>query len=119
MDELGPLADATVEALGLAAADLFVMSVPASLSALRTLCELDEHKLSAAGVLNADGEIIANCSVSDLRDVPCDKYGLLVRAGSLRARFTHALHVNSRKSRRCQCWSSWLCRLAAKSRAAR
>jgi len=77
VDELGPLADASVEALSLAGPDLFVFFVPSTLSALRTLVELDEHKLSAAGVVNDAGELVANVSVSDLRDVQVDKVGIL------------------------------------------
>ncbi len=80
MEELGALADASVASLGLAAPDMFVFFVPARLSALRTLVEMDEHSLSAAGVADDDGELVANLSVSDLRDVPPDKLGLLVCA---------------------------------------
>lgn len=69
-----------MEALGLAGPELFVFSVPSSLSALRCFAEMAEHSLSAAGVLDADGALVAHISVSDLRDVPCDQLGLLVRA---------------------------------------
>jgi hypothetical protein len=79
VDELGALADASVDSLGLATRDMFVFYVPARLSALRTLVEMDEHKLSAAGVVDEGGELVANLSVSDLRDVPPEKLGLLVR----------------------------------------
>ena len=75
--ELGPLASASVTALGLASPDLFVFYTSGRVSALRTLVELSEHGLSAAGVVNDDGALVGNLSVSDLRDVPCEKYGLL------------------------------------------
>ena len=77
VEELGPLADASVETLSLAGPDLFVFFVSSQLSALRTLVELDEHNLSAAGVVNDAGELVANVSVSDLRDVQVDKAGIL------------------------------------------
>ena len=77
VDELGPMADASVEALSLAGPDLFVFFVSSQLSALRTLVELDEHNLSAAGVVNDSGELVANISVSDLRDVQVEKAGIL------------------------------------------
>ena len=77
VDELGPLADASVEALSLAGPDLFVFFVSAQLSALRMLVELDEHNLSAAGVVNDAGQLVANVSVTDLRDVQVDKMGIL------------------------------------------
>jgi hypothetical protein len=80
VEELGALADASVASLGLAAPDMFVFYVPARLSALCTLVEMDEHSLSAAGVVDESGELVANLSVSDLRDVPPDKLGLLVCA---------------------------------------
>ena len=75
--ELGPLASASVTALGLAQPDLFVFYTSGRVCTLRTLVELSEHGLSAAGVVNDDGALVGNLSVSDLRDVPCDKYGLL------------------------------------------
>ena len=77
VDDLGALADASVESLSLAGPDLFVFFVSSQLSALRTLVELDEHSLSAAGVVNSAGELVANVSVSDLRNVPADKLGIL------------------------------------------
>ena len=77
VDELGPMADASVETLSLAGPDLFVFFVSSQLSALRTLVELDEHNLSAAGVVNDRGELVGNISVSDLRDVQVDKAGIL------------------------------------------
>lgn len=77
VNDLGDLADASAESLSLAGPDLFVFYVSSQLSALRTLVELDEHSLSAAGIVNGAGELVANISVSDLRDVPCDKLGIL------------------------------------------
>ncbi len=98
VDELGPLADASVQALGLAAPNMFVFAVPGSEPAVCVLLELDEHKLSAAGVVNSDGELVANLSVSDLRDVPADQFGLLACAryccrNNIGARLTPALYA--------------------------
>lgn len=77
VDDLGALADASVEEVSLAGPDLFTFFVSSQLTALRTLVELDHHRLSAAGVVNGAGELVANISVSDLRDVPADKLGML------------------------------------------
>jgi hypothetical protein len=57
--------------------DLFTFCIAADCSGLRALVELDEIGLSAAGVVDAKGSLVATFCVADLRSIPADAMGLL------------------------------------------
>lgn len=79
LDALGPLADTTLESLGLARrpAGAPVVAVPSSVPTLVALADLAHRGLSGGPVLAPSGDLLANVSVSDLRSITADHLGVL------------------------------------------
>lgn len=82
--ELGPFGDAPISTRfsrsshsALFSPDLFTFCIPADCSGMRALVELDERGLSAAGVVDSRGSLVASFSIADLRSIPADAMGLL------------------------------------------
>ncbi len=75
---LGPLADASVARLGLVAGAERLISVPPETAALDAMALMDARGISAVAVVAAaDGRILGNFSVSELRSIVAEHFGSL------------------------------------------
>mmetsp|Transcript_4244 Transcript_4244/g.7022 ORF Transcript_4244/g.7022 Transcript_4244/m.7022 type:complete len:393 (-) Transcript_4244:651-1829(-) len=68
---------ATLEELGLART--VVSTVMESESALVAFHHMAQDHKSAVGILDAQGQLVGSLSVADLRDLPCNSFGLLLK----------------------------------------
>jgi len=67
MDELGRLGDATVADLGFVRGPASVVTVRPETPALDAMVLMEERSISAVAVVNENGGIIGNFSISELR----------------------------------------------------
>lgn len=77
VDLLGPAANQTLEALGLLAGKPPVQAVSPHVPTLLAYARMAAQHVSASPVVTDEGELIANLSVSDLRALTSDHFGVL------------------------------------------
>jgi 5'-AMP-activated protein kinase regulatory gamma subunit len=77
MEELGALGDATVTELGFVSGTSGVVTVRPDTPALDAMVLMEERSISAVAVTNANGAIIGNFSVSELRTIMAEHFGSL------------------------------------------
>eukprot|EP00891_Asterochloris_glomerata_P003250 jgi/Astpho2/3250/fgenesh1_pg.00052_%23_52_t len=70
---LGPLADRTVQQLGLA--DRWVLKTPLDTSCIQVMELMQQSGLSSAALVDSEGRIVGNFSVSDLRSIVSESFG--------------------------------------------
>ncbi|GAB4815760.1 hypothetical protein N2152v2_002806 [Parachlorella kessleri] len=75
IDELGPMADATVQELGFVTGT--VITVRPDTPALDAMILMEARNISAVAVVAASGSIIANFSISELRTIVSEHFGSL------------------------------------------
>ncbi|PRW33691.1 CBS domain [Chlorella sorokiniana] len=75
MDDLGELADASIQAVGFIKGS--VISVRPETPALDAMVLMEEKNISAVAVVNAQGSIIGNFSISELRTIMAEHFGSL------------------------------------------
>lgn len=77
LEELGPLGDATVTDLGFVTGTDGVVTVRPETPALDAMVLMEERSISAVAVVNAQGGIIGNFSISELRTIMAEHFGSL------------------------------------------
>lgn len=75
MDDLGELADASIQDVGFIKGS--VISVRPETPALDAMVLMEEKNISAVAVVNAQGSIIGNFSISELRTIMAEHFGSL------------------------------------------
>ena len=77
LDDLGGLADASVSDLGFVSGTAGVVTVRPETPALDAMILMEDRGISAVAVTNANGSIIGNFSVSELRTIMAEHFGSL------------------------------------------
>lgn len=77
VDELGGVADKSLEQLGLLTGKPPVLSVNPHVPALLAYAQLAAQQVSGAPVVTDSGELIANLSISDIRAITAEQFGAL------------------------------------------
>ncbi|PSC67382.1 E3 ubiquitin-ligase [Micractinium conductrix] len=75
IDEMGPLAEASITKIGFVKGQ--VISVRPETPALDAMVLMEEKSISAVAVVNAQGAIIGNFSISELRTIMAEHFGSL------------------------------------------
>lgn len=75
IDDMGPLADASIADIGFIKGT--VISVRPETPALDAMVLMEEKNISAVAVVNAQGAIIGNFSISELRTIMAEHFGSL------------------------------------------
>ncbi|KAL4418674.1 hypothetical protein ABPG77_010621 [Micractinium sp. CCAP 211/92] len=77
IDELGGVADKSLEQLGMLTGKPPVLSVNPHVPALLAYAQLASQQVSGAPVVTDSGELIANLSISDIRAITAEQFGAL------------------------------------------
>lgn len=77
LDRFGGLGEETAEALGFVRGVEYVVKVSPETPAIDAMVLMEERDISAVAVVNADGEIIGNFSISELRNIMSEHFGSL------------------------------------------
>lgn len=77
LDEMGPVAEQSLEQLGLLTGKPPVLSVSPHVPALLAYAQLASQQVSGAPVVTDSGELIANLSISDIRAITAEQFGAL------------------------------------------
>ncbi|EFN59772.1 hypothetical protein CHLNCDRAFT_133443 [Chlorella variabilis] len=77
VDELGPVANQSLEELGMLTGKPPVLSVNPHLPALLAYAQFAAQQVSGAPVVTDSGELIANLSISDIRAITAEQFGAL------------------------------------------